>query len=456
MPSTPIVLLHDSRGTLAPLTDFRASFDIRTGALTLRERLSGATFTPMGEAATGVGSVLSVYVPPSHEPLYRENTYNNREPAVLVNEIPGGVSSVLLINGRAPLAPVKDLLAVPIGHGLCESDGFEGAGELVGAHVEPTMIPRILAGDLGGLTLSPIPGGTRQLLSRPWHVRSFRDACLAHDLKAIRATMGVRLPFHATVITGRHEVVNYGTIEPGVILDCSHGDIVVMQGAVVRPGAILIGPCYVGPGSTVLERATIRPGTAIGPTCKVNGEVGGTIFQAYSNKSHDGYLGDSYVGEWVNFGAGTTNSNLLNTYAEIIAKATPDGKHERTGETFFGAIIGDHCKFAICTRIMTGSVLHTGSMFATTAPVSGCVRGFTWATDSAGPTGSPTIREGTSSTSPTISHRPYRLDKFIEVMKVAMQRRKVEPSAGYVKVLGQVHTRSLAPTHLAPDPASHA
>lgn len=417
MPSTPIVLLHDARGLLSPLTDLRASFDIRTGALTLRERLSGATFAPMGEASTGVGQVVSVYVPPSHEPLYRENPYNAREPAVLVNEIPAGVPSVILINGRAPLAPAKEIAALPIGQGFCEADSIEGAGELVGAHVEPTMIPRILAGDLSALSLKPLAG--RQLLSRPWHVRSFRDDCLAHDLKAIRATMGVRLPFHATVITGHHEVVNYGTIEPGVILDCSHGDIVVMQGAVVRPGAILIGPCYVGPGATVLERATIRPNTAIGPTCKVNGEVGGTILQAYSNKAHDGYLGDSYVGEWVNFGAGTTNSNLLNTYAEIITKPTPDSKNERTGETFLGAIIGDHCKFAICSRIMTGSILHTGSMFATTAPVAGCVPAFTWATD-AGP-------------------RPYRLDKFIDVMRAAMQRRKVEPSNGYLKALSQLH-----------------
>jgi UDP-N-acetylglucosamine diphosphorylase / glucose-1-phosphate thymidylyltransferase / UDP-N-acetylgalactosamine diphosphorylase / glucosamine-1-phosphate N-acetyltransferase / galactosamine-1-phosphate N-acetyltransferase len=436
MPSTPIVLFHDSRGQLAPLTDLRSSFDVRTGALTLRERLSGASFTPMGEASTGIGPVLSVFVPASHEPLYRESMYHHREPAILVNEVPRGTASVLLINGRAPLPPVKELAVLPIGHGFREADDA-GPESFIAAHVEPAMIPRVLGGDLSSLTLLPPPANAngRHLLSRPWHVRTFRDACLAHDLKAIRTTMGVRLPFHATVITGHHEVLNFGTIEPGVVLDCSHGDIVVMQGAVVRPGAILIGPCYVGPGSTVLERATIRPGTAIGPTCKVNGEVGGSIFQGYSNKAHDGYLGDSYVGEWVNFGAGTTNSNLLNTYAEIIAKASPDSRNERTGETFLGAIIGDHCKFAICTRIMTGSVLHTGSMFATTAPVSGCVPSFTWATDAT----NPDREEGVRSTSSATATRTYRLDKFIDVMKAAMQRRKIEPSAGYVKVLGALH-----------------
>jgi acetyltransferase-like isoleucine patch superfamily enzyme len=183
----------------------------------------------------------------------------------------------------------------------------------------------------------------------------------------------------------------------------------------------------VGPHSTVLERATIRQHTAIGPWCKVNGEVGGTIFQGYANKAHDGYLGDSWMGEWVNLGAGTTNSNLLNTYGEIVSRATPDGKNERTGENFLGAVIGDHVKTAICTRIMTGSVLHTGSMFATTAPVSGCVGAFTWATDDPD-TGRP-------------SHRPYRLDKFGEVMRAAMARRKVEPSEAYLRRLAELHAQ---------------
>jgi UDP-N-acetylglucosamine diphosphorylase/glucosamine-1-phosphate N-acetyltransferase len=210
-----------------------------------------------------------------------------------------------------------------------------------------------------------------------------------------------------------------------VVLDSEHGAIHVAEHAVVRPGAVLIGPCYVGPHSTVLERATIRPGTAIGPWCKVNGEVGGTIFQGYANKAHDGYLGDAYVGEWVNLGAGTTVSNLLNTYSEVIAKATPGGSNERTGETFLGPVIGDHVKTAICTRVMTGSILHTGSMFATTAAVSGCVGPFTWATD-----------EG---------QRVYRLDKFLEVARAAMERRKVEPSEAYIAALAALHAGAVKP-----------
>jgi hypothetical protein len=156
----------------------------------------------------------------------------------------------------------------------------------------------------------------------------------------------------------------------------------------------------------------------------VNGEVGGCIFQGFANKAHDGYLGDSWVGEWCNLGAGTTTSNLLNTYGETIAKALPSSRNERTGEVFLGTIFGDHTKTAICTRLMTASVLHTGSMFATTAAVSGTVPAFSWATDA-----------GTSA---------FRLDKFVDVMRTAMARRKVQPSEAYLQTLAALHASSRA------------
>ena len=104
--------------------------------------------------------------------------------------------------------------------------------------------------------------------------------------------------------------------------------IVIADHAVIRPGATIIGPAYIGEHATVLERALIKAHTAVGPWCKVSGEVGGSIFQAYSNKGHEGHLGDSYVGEWVNLGAATTNSNLLNTYSEVVAKV----KASHTGQ----------------------------------------------------------------------------------------------------------------------------
>ena len=104
----------------------------------------------------------------------------------------------------------------------------------------------------------------------------------------------------------------------------------------------------------------------------------------------------------------------------MIAQADPDGPRERTGETFLGAIIGDHVKFAILSRIMTGAVLHTGCMFAQCSPIEGCVPPFTWATD-----------EG---------HKIYRLSKFLDVASAVMARREVEPTQAYLERINQLHS----------------
>ena len=112
-------------------------------------------------------------------------------------------------------------------------------------------------------------------------------------------------------------------LESRLVLDAERGPIRIDRGAVIRPGAVICGPCSIGREAVVVDRALIKPDTVIGPVCKVGGEVGGTIFQGYSNKSHEGHLGDSWEGKWVNFGAGTSNSNLLNTYGEVTMQLEP-------------------------------------------------------------------------------------------------------------------------------------
>jgi UDP-N-acetylglucosamine diphosphorylase/glucosamine-1-phosphate N-acetyltransferase len=404
-------LFDDDLPQLAPLTDLRPSFDIRTGALTTLERLS---------MAIGL-RVVGLKVPQGLAVLS-----SKRHSAPVNVAVPKG-GPILVLNGRCVLPPpgLKDLNP---GEALVEA----GSGALVAAMLNAEDAQAFLdGGRLGTVKTQTLPAPT--LLSRPWHIRSFRDSALKMDLDLLQSSETGELTSTQEPRTARRyepapgvlhlggDVVIHAEakVYPGVVLDSENGPIHIAEHAVVRPGAILIGPCYVGPHATVLERATIRAGTAIGPWCKVNGEVGGTIFQGYSNKAHDGYVGDSYIGEWVNLGAGTTTSNLLNTYGEIVAKATPSSSNERTGETFLGAMIGDHVKTAICTRIMTGSVLHTGCMFATTAPVSGCIGPFTWATDA--------------------GVRRYRLEKFLEVARAAMGRRKVEASAAYIERIGELH-----------------
>jgi UDP-N-acetylglucosamine diphosphorylase/glucosamine-1-phosphate N-acetyltransferase len=425
-PTIPAFLFDDDSGQTAPLTDLRAAFLVRTGALTTLER---ACTLPQID-------VRGVIVPAGRLPLTREQTalpvFAAGSPLPIDPQLP-----VLLLSARCPLPPSETWGLEP-GEAIAEQitrDDDSGAG-LIAACVLGADAPRAASGDVSGLAVRTLPG--RHLISRPWHVRSFRDACLAYDLDVLSRGIGptTSVPFGVTLIgeLGRPGAGLFAhptaTIFPASVFDVSHGPVVLEAGAVVRPGAILIGPCSVGQGSTILERATIRPNTAIGPTCKVNGEIGGTIFQGFANKAHDGYLGDSYVGEWVNLGAGTTTSNLLNTYGEIVAKATPHARNERTGETFLGAIIGDHVKAAIGSRLMTGCVLQTGSMFATTAAIAGCVGAFTWATDT--------------------QTMPYRFEKFLAVTKAAMARRGITPSPAYSAALAQLAARSATPGGDAP------
>lgn len=413
-----IIVFDDGKGELSPLTDLRPAFDIRTGALTTLERVRRVLD----------GQIIGLWVPESIRMIARQA---HAEP---VNATTLGTGPVLLYNGRCPIPPAGVME-------LKDGEALIDRGEVAAVRLEAGKALEVVQGRVPSAVKS-----TREvmglLMSRPWHVRRYRDSALRIDLEllarpvrktpdepspaqelfeepeggvsvAASAPEPVRLGGHALTVAHSARVC------PGVVLDLENGPIVIDQGATVRPGAIVIGPAYIGPQTTVLERATIRGNTAIGPWCKVNGELGGTIFQGYSNKAHDGYLGDSWVGEWVNLGAGTTNSNLLNTYGEVVAVARPGGSYEKTGEQFLGAILGDHVKTAICTRIMTGSVLNLGGMFATTAPVTGCVPAFAWATD-----------EGV---------RRYRLEKFLEVVKAMMARRKVEPSAAYLERLSALH-----------------
>ncbi len=128
----------------------------------------------------------------------------------------------------------------------------------------------------------------------------------------------------------------------------------------VRPFACISGPCRLGERSRINEHASIRPGVAIGPVCKAGGEIEASVLDEYSNKQHGGYLGHSYLGPWVNLGAGTSNSNLKNSYGPVrmeIAGGTID-----TGLQLLGCVVGDYARTAVNTSIFTGKLIGACSM----------------------------------------------------------------------------------------------
>jgi UDP-N-acetylglucosamine diphosphorylase/glucosamine-1-phosphate N-acetyltransferase len=141
-------------------------------------------------------------------------------------------------------------------------------------------------------------------------------------------------------------------IEPSVVVNTLQGPVAIGPGAVVTAFTRLEGPCFIGPGTHVLG-AKIRAGTTLGPYCRVGGEVEASILHGYSNKYHDGFLGHAYIGEWVNLGAGTSNSDLRNDYGEVTV--TANGRRVPTGQTKVGCFLGDHTKSGIGTLLNTGT-----------------------------------------------------------------------------------------------------
>ncbi len=166
-------------------------------------------------------------------------------------------------------------------------------------------------------------------------------------------------------------------VHPMVVIDAEHGPVYLDEGVEVHPFTRIEGPCYVGKKSILLG-TKCREGNSIGPMCRVGGEVEESIIHGYSNKYHDGFLGHAYVGEWVNLGALTTNSDLKNDYSSVTV--TLDGKTPiSTGSTKVGSLIGDHTKTSIGTLLNTGAYVGAMTLIATSGkPLPKFIPSFAW------------------------------------------------------------------------------
>jgi UDP-N-acetylglucosamine diphosphorylase / glucose-1-phosphate thymidylyltransferase / UDP-N-acetylgalactosamine diphosphorylase / glucosamine-1-phosphate N-acetyltransferase / galactosamine-1-phosphate N-acetyltransferase len=158
------------------------------------------------------------------------------------------------------------------------------------------------------------------------------------------------------------------------VLDATAGPILIGRRASIQAFTRLAGPCFIGEGSTITG-GDIR-GSSIGPVCKVRGELSSSIFLGYGNKGHDGFVGHSLIGEWVNLGAGTTTSNLKNTYGPVSVH-TPAGVRE-TGMQFLGTLFGDHAKTGIGLRLTTGTIVGAGANIYGAAMPPKLVPPFAW------------------------------------------------------------------------------
>ncbi|MEO7086767.1 MAG: putative sugar nucleotidyl transferase [Gemmatimonadaceae bacterium] len=231
-------------------------------------------------------------------------------------------------------------------------------------------------------------------------------------------------PDHATVL-GKHQVfiaqpLAHGgearptVIEPHVIFDATNGPIFVGAGSHIRGFTRITGPCYIGHEVQVMGGDI--SGCSIGDVSKVRGEMSASVVIGHSNKGHEGFVGHSYLGRWVNLGAGTTTSNLKNTYGPV-SLWTPQGVRE-TGMQFLGTFFGDHVKTGIGLRLTTGTVIGAGAnVYGSTPPKA--VAPFSWGD--------------------APDFEIYHVDKFVESAERAMMRRHVHMTDRYKRHMEIAH-----------------
>ena len=240
-------------------------------------------------------------------------------------------------------------------------------------------------------------------MSEVWDYVAHLVPMLEHDLPVLGAAMATDLPAGA-ICVGTHAVYIEADaeIEGGVCFDVTAGPVLVRAGAHIQAFTRLVGPLYIGAGCTVTTDRIAS--SSIGDVCKVHGELSNSIFIGHANKGHDGFVGHSILGRWVNLGAGTITSNLKNTYG-TVQLWTPDGVRE-TGLQFLGTLFGDHAKTGIGLHLTTGTVLGAGANVYGSVMPPRAVAPFSWGEAGA--------------------FAEYRLDKFLDVAARMMSRRHVE------------------------------
>lgn len=193
------------------------------------------------------------------------------------------------------------------------------------------------------------------LIRYPWELVNHNAEQLRRDFRQHALWTPVAAGSVAPAVVGpvqRLWIDPTACIEPLTVVDTTGGPVVIAEWAKIAAFTRLEGPCYVGPHTQVFG-AKVRAGTTLGPHCRIGGEVEASIVHGHCNKYHDGFLGHSYLGEWINLGAGTQNSDLRNDYGEVTV--TVAGQRVATGLTKVGCFLGDHTKTGLGTLLNTGT-----------------------------------------------------------------------------------------------------
>lgn len=378
-----------------PVVHTRAVYDLRLGIRTLLQTIRESFGDP--------GTIL-------HARKYVA-AVTAEENDLLVNRIPEGLG-VLFVNGRWVVEDGDVLERIRTATEEPEARVFFAGEDLLAAWVPDASSgfvdgEAVTAERFDGLPSEQMEGV--RMVNRIWDLFSGLEEALLRDFEVrtkglyIYERPGVRICDGAVLSAGEQIYMGPGTVvRPGAILNAEYGPIYIGEDVEIEEHTVIKGPAYVGPKSVIRTGADIE-NCAFGFWSKVGGQVDGAIIQSLSNKAHDGYLGESYIGRWCNIGADTNTSNLRNDYSEVRMFDAVAGDFVPTGQQFLGMVMADHSKCAINTAFNTGSVIGVSCNLYGAGLMPRYVPSFSW--------GGPD------------EFQEFRLDKACKVADAVMVRR---------------------------------
>ena len=384
-------LAGEKRRNFYPLSLSRPIWELRCGMSSLGEKLIAKT------SATDVACFVPDYMADS----FRAKTDRKvNDPATLAGD------DLLLIDGRVKAASFN---VDPKGP---SEIALDQDGQCLYARICKDDLAKLKADSIESLLAAagqslPTVKCDLPTWNYTWELVLANPAQITEDFQALGQSGIEGTIEEPKAIRGSAKDVYVGSgalIHPMVVIDAANGPVFIDQDAEIHPFTRIEGPAYIGKKSILLG-AKCREGNSIGPMCRIGGEVEESIIHGHSNKYHDGFLGHAYVGEWVNLGAQTTNSDLKNDYTSV--SVILDGRRPiDTGSTKVGSLIGDHTKTSIGVSFNTGSYVgDMGLIMATGKPLPKFIPSFSW------------FLEG-------VTTKGFGKGKLYETAKIAMSRRK--------------------------------
>jgi UDP-N-acetylglucosamine diphosphorylase/glucosamine-1-phosphate N-acetyltransferase len=315
-----------SRNNLLPLTFMRPIADIRIGILTIREKWE--TYLK-----TKTSSLTEAYLSAKY-PIIK-NSQN------------------ILINGSVcPNAKlVKEIKSLKPNQALVTRD------TIIALHLNAEDLDESGEMDISGIDEIEIESEPLKI-NNVWDIFSKNGEALSDDFELItKKRKSEKLSSTNRILNEQNIFVEKGARIEFAILNASTGPIYIGKNAEIMEGTAIRGPFALGESAVVKMGAKIYGPTTIGPFSKVGGEINNSVIFGYSNKAHDGFLGNSVIAEWCNLGADTNNSNLKNSYDDVKLWNYPQKTFIETGLQFCGLIMGDHSKSGINTMFNTGTVV---------------------------------------------------------------------------------------------------